>query len=107
MKYARSEQWKAIAKFVNDVVPCDIQEANIGGGTYYYYRTELVRLMDQTYSDAYISLAAELEEDVRVTFNLPTQSKGLCARLTDAHGLSNFLRNQVCPVPNKTSTVRR
>ncbi len=107
VKYARNEQWKAIAKFISDIVPCDIQEANIGGGTYDYHRAELVRLMNQTYSNAYISLAAELEEDVRVTFNLPTQSKGLCARLTDAHGLSNFLRNQVCPVPSKTSTVRR
>jgi hypothetical protein len=47
VKYARNEQWKAIAKFINDVVPCDIQEASIGGGTYDYYRTELVRLMNK------------------------------------------------------------
>lgn len=107
VKYARNEQWKAITKFISDIVPCDIQEANIGGGTYDYHRAELVRLMNQTYSNAHISLAAELEEDVRVTFNLPVQSKGLCARLTDAHGLSNFLRNQVCPVSSKKSTVRR
>lgn len=107
VKYARVEQWKAIAKFIQDAVPVDIQEGNIGGGTYDYYRAELVRLMNQTYPDAYISLAAELEEDVRVTFNLPPESKGLCARLTDAYGLSNFLRNQVCPAPSKASASRR
>lgn len=107
VKYARNEQWKAIAKFIQDTVPTDIQEGNIGGGTYDYYKAELVRLMNQTYPDAYISLAAELEEDVRVTFNLPPESKGLCARLTDAYGLSNFLRNQVCPAPSKAIAHRR
>ncbi len=106
VKYARAEQWKAIAKFIRYAVPVDIQEVNIGGGTYDYYRVELVRLVNQTYADTYISLAAELEEDVRVTFNLSPESKGLCARLTDAYGLSNFLRNQVCPAPSKVSARR-
>lgn len=107
VKYARVEQWKAIAKFIQDTVPEDISEGNIGGGTYDYYKAELVRLMNQTYSDAYVSLAAELEEDVRVTFNLSPDSKVLCARLTDAYALSNFLRNQVCPAPNKVIASRR
>lgn len=107
VKYARNDQWKAISKFIRDVIPLDIQEGNIGGGTYDYYRAELVRLMNQSYPNAYISLAAELEEDVRVAFNLPPESKALCARLTDAYGLSNFLRNQVCPAPSKASVVRR
>ena len=66
-----------------------------------------MRLMNQTYPDACVSLAAELEEDVRVTFNLPSDSKVLCARLTDAYALSNFLRNQVCPAPNKAIASRR
>jgi hypothetical protein len=107
VKYARVEQWKAIAKFIQDTVPEDISEGNIGGGTYDYYKAELVRLMNQTYPDAYVSLAAELEEDVRVTFNLSPDSKVLCAKLTDAYALSNFLRNQVCPASNKAIASRR
>lgn len=107
VKYARVEQWKAIAKFIQDTVPEDISEGNIGGGTYDYYKAELVRFMNQTYPDAYVSLAAELEEDVRVTFNLSPDSKVLCARLTDAYALSNFLRNQVCPALNIAIASRR
>lgn len=107
VKYARVEQWKAIAKFIQDTVPEDISEGNIGGGTYDYYKAELVRFMNQTYPDAYLSLAAELEEDVRVTFNLSPDSKMLCARLTDAYALSNFLRNQVCPAPTVAKASRR
>lgn len=84
-----------------------ISEGNIGGGTYDYYKAELVRLMNQTYPDAYLSLAAELEEDVRVTFNLSPDSKVLCARLTDAYALSNFLRNQVCPASTVAKASRR
>lgn len=98
IRSCRSEYWDMIVRLFRTSIPDDTDEIIIGGGSFDYYRGELSSFFNQNFRAANISWGADLEEDVRSAFNLPQRSKALGARLTDAYGLSNFLRNQVCPV---------
>ena len=104
VKNARTEYWALVARFLINAIPTDIDQIIVGGGTADYLKPELERFLVQNFPQAQVSWSAELEEDVRVSFNLSPQDKALCARLTDAYGLSAFLRRLVCPVGATSST---
>ena len=97
IRSCRNEYWEMIARLFRTSIPGDADEIIIGGGSFDYYRGELRNFFTQNFPQANISWGADLEEDVRTAFNLSSQDSSLGARLTDAYGLSNFLRNQVCP----------
>ncbi|MBD2440563.1 ParM/StbA family protein [Nostoc sp. FACHB-110] len=106
VRACRTEYWGKVARFFRTHISETADEIIIGGGSFDYYRDDLKTFFVQNYPNAHISWGAELEEDVRVSFNIGNKSKSLCARLTDAYGLSNFLRNQVCAIPTLGSTAR-
>jgi len=106
VRYASKEYWKMISSFIRNHLPLDIEEVILGGGTSDYFRSELTKLITQNYPDTYVSMSADLEEDVQITYNLQPDNKALHARLTDAYALSNFLWRQVCLMPSTESTVR-
>lgn len=97
VKNARGEYWAIVARFLLSNIPADVNEIIVGGGVSDYLRPELQRFFTTHFPQATISWSAELEEDVRVSFNLSPEDKALCVRLTDCYGLSSFLRSQVCP----------
>ena len=104
VKNARAEYWAIVARFILGNIPADVDEIIVGGGASDYLKPELQRFFTQNFSNANISWSADLEEDVRVSFNLSPSDKALCVRLTDCYGLSSFLRQQVCPTTNPTRT---
>ncbi len=97
IKAARSEYWGMVSRFLLNSIPADVDEIIVGGGTSDYLRPELQSFFAGHFGQASLSWSAELEEDVRVAFNLSSQKKGLCVRLSDAFGLSRFMQQQVCP----------
>jgi len=104
VKNARTEYWALVARFLINEIPSNIEQIVIGGGTADYLKPELQRFLAQNFPQVTVSWSAELEEDVRVSFNLSPSDKALCARLTDAYGLSAFLRRLVCPVAASTKS---
>lgn len=97
---ARKEYWSKVSHWLNHNVPTNIDQVIIGGGTSDYLNNELKTLFAHTQ----ISWAAELEEDVRLAFNLTPQKDALCLRLTDVYGLFRYLQNQVADLPALAST---
>lgn len=106
VRTSRSEYWAKVSRLLNTHITLDYDEIIIGGGCCDYYRDDLKTFFSQNFPNSCISWGAELTEDVRVSFNLPFDSKALCSRLTDVYGLSNFLRNQVCPTPTLGGIAR-
>lgn len=99
-RICRAEYWAIVARLLTANIPSDINAIVLGGGAVDYYAQELQNFLVQNYPGARISWAAELQEDVRLTFNLSPTSKEdriLCARLTDPYGLSIFTKRQVSP----------
>ncbi|MEH2002573.1 MAG: ParM/StbA family protein [Nostoc sp.] len=83
---SRKEYWNKVSIWLSMNIPVDIQQVIIGGGTSEYLVAELKNLF--TYTE--ISWAAELEEDVRLAFNLPIKKDALCLRFTDVYGLFRY-----------------
>ncbi|UKP01134.1 ParM/StbA family protein [Nostoc sp. UHCC 0870] len=83
---SRKEYWNKVSIWLSVNIPVDIQQVIIGGGTSEYLATELKNLF--TYTE--ISWAAELEEDVRLAFNLPPKKDAMCLRFTDVYGLFRY-----------------
>ncbi|MCC5618792.1 ParM/StbA family protein [Nostoc sp. CHAB 5836] len=106
IRACRSEYWRQVRTLLTRYISEQCDEIIIGGGCLDYYREELKTFYSQNFSHSNISWGAELEEDVRVSFNLGQKSKSLCARLTDVYGLSNFLRLQVCTISTVGSLTR-
>lgn len=103
VKSARAEYWAMVSRHLLSAIPADANEIILGGGVSDYFRPELQQLLSRNFAQVRLSWSAELEEDVRVSFNLSPEDRGLCVRLTDAYGLSRYMQQQVCP---KTSMVR-
>lgn len=106
VRACRGEYWGKVTRFFRSNIHVDSDEIILGGGSPDYYRDELRTFCAGNFPNSHLSWGAELEEDVRVSFNISQKSKSLCARLTDAYGLSNFLRNQVCAIPNLGGVAR-
>lgn len=106
VRICRHEYWAIAARLFSAIIPEDINVIVNGGGVVDYYAQELQNFLLQNYRGAKISWAAELVEDVRLAFNLSPTSKedrALCARLTDAYGLSTFTRRQLYPYAFKAT----
>ncbi|MBD2303398.1 ParM/StbA family protein [Nostoc sp. FACHB-87] len=86
---SRKEYWNKVSIWLSINIPVDVQQVIIGGGTSEYLATELTNLFSHTD----ISWAAELEEDVRLAFNLPPKKDALCLRFTDVYGLFRYQNN--------------
>ncbi|MFN6572025.1 ParM/StbA family protein [Dendronalium sp. ChiSLP03b] len=99
----RKEYCNKVADWLKSSVPSNVDLVIIGGGTAEYLSSELKAL----FSNAQISWAAELEEDVRQAFNLPPQKDALCIRMTDVYGLFRYLQSQVVYPPVLTSTITK
>jgi hypothetical protein len=106
VRACRSEYWRQVTTLFGRHITPDCDENIIGGGCVDYYRDELKTFYSQNFPNSNISWGAELEEDVRVTFNIPAKSKSLCARLTDVYALSNYLRNQIYALSSFTGVSR-
>ena len=91
VKIVRQEYWCQVSDWLVSNVPEDIDQVIVGGGTSEYLSAELKTFFAHTK----VSWAAELEEDVRLAFNLPPQKDALCLRLTDVYGLFRYLQSQV------------
>lgn len=88
---ARKEYWAKVSQWLNNTIPINVDQVIIGGGTSEYLASDLKNLFAHTD----VSWAAELEEDVRLAFNLSPQKDTLCLRFSDVYGLFRYLRNQV------------
>jgi hypothetical protein len=97
---ARKEYWSKVSDWLNSNVPTNLDLVIIGGGTSNYLGNELKTIFAHTT----ISWAAELEEDVRLAFNLSQEKDSLCLRLTDVYGLFRYLHSQVTDSPVLVST---
>ena len=91
VKIVRQEYWSQVSDWLLGNVPEDIDQVIVGGGTSEYLSAELKTFFAHTK----VSWAAELEEDVRLAFNLPPQKDALCLRLRDVYGLFRYLQSQV------------
>ena len=97
IKISRVEYWAMVMRFLTTRIPDDVDEIIIGGGAAAYFQAELRQFFGQNYPRAALCWSADLEEEVRIAFNLPPEAQALRARLTDPYGLSNFLRRQLYP----------
>lgn len=91
VRISRLEYWSILSGWLESVIPSQIDEVVIGGGTSECFKSELSSYFKSTN----ISWAAELEEDVRSSFNLSPHKDALCLRLTDVYGLSRSLVRKV------------
>lgn len=92
----RKEYWAKVSDWLKSHVPANVDQVIIGGGTSEYLSNELKAFFAHTK----ISWAAELEEDVRLAFNLPPHKDALILRVTDVYGLFRYLQNQVTYSPS-------
>lgn len=89
VRISHLEYWGILSGWLDSVIPALVDEFVVGGGTAECFKSEL----KSYFNSVNISWAAELEEDVRLAFNLPPQKDALCLRLTDVYGLSrSFLK---------------
>jgi len=91
VRISRLEYWSILSGWLGSVIPSQVDEVVIGGGTSECFKSELSSYFTHTN----ISWAAELEEDVRSSFNLSPHKNALCLRLTDVYGLSRSLVRKV------------
>jgi hypothetical protein len=99
VKVSRNDYWRRLLEWLKSVLPGKIDLVVIGGGTAEYLRPEL----EKHFRGTSLSWAAELEEDVRLAFNIPESENHLCMRLTDVYGLFRLLYQQVNPSELRTS----
>lgn len=99
---SRQEYCRQVADYLSRHIPHNIEQIIIGGGTASYLQNELKGLFGSTA----ISWAAELEEDVRLAFNLPPQEDALCLRFADVYGLFRFLNSPVSLSKPKSKGVK-
>lgn len=85
------EYWSILStSWLDSIVPPRLDETVIGGGSFNSYKPEL-----KTYfAGTVISWSAELEEDVRLAFNLSNED-ALCDRYADGYGVSRFFFKRV------------
>lgn len=93
VRLARQEYWDAIARWLRESVPSDLDEVVVGGGTADYLKSEL----KSHFGRVPMSWAAEVEEDVQRAFNL--SDRNLCLRLADSYGAFRCLQRQIFPGP--------
>lgn len=91
VRISRLEYWSILSGWLKSVIPSQIDEVVIGGGTSECFKSEISSYFTHTN----ISWAAELEEDVRSSFNLSPHKDTLCLRLADVYGLSRSLTRKV------------
>ncbi len=106
LKASRGEYWAMVERFLRGSIASEVNEIIVGGGAADYFKPELRQFLAQNYSHANICWSADLEEDVRLAFNLVPAAGVLCSRLTDVYGLSNFLRSQIYPHSSVISIKR-
>lgn len=91
VRISRLEYWSILSGWLKSIIPTDVDEVVIGGGTAECFRSEL----KSHFAAIDISWAAELEEDVRLAFNLSPEKDTLCLRLADVYGLSRSLIRKI------------
>ncbi len=91
---ARKGYWSKVSDWLASLIPDTVDSVIIGGGTAEYLGAELKSFFAHTQ----VSWAAELEEDVRQSFNLSVKKDAMCLRLTDVYGLSRYLQTSVAPL---------
>ena len=78
-----SEYWSILSNWLDSIVPARLDEVVIGGGSSECLKSEL----KSYFAPSVISWSAELEEDVRLAFNLSNES-AICLRYADGYGVS-------------------
>ncbi len=91
VRISRLEYWSILSGWLKSIIPTGVDEVVIGGGTAECFRSEL----KSHFAAIDISWAAELEEDVRLAFNLSPEKDTLCLRLADVYGLSRSLIKKI------------
>lgn len=91
VRISRLEYWSIVSGWLDSAIAKDIDEVVIGGGTAECFRSEL----KSYFAVVNISWAAELEEDVRLAFNLSPEKDSLCLRLADVYGLSRSFTKKI------------
>ncbi|MEM7561293.1 MAG: ParM/StbA family protein, partial [Planctomycetota bacterium] len=99
VRLARQEYWDAIARWLRESIPNELDEAIVAGGTADYLKSELKAYFGRVP----LSWAAEVEEDVQRAFNLSDHN--LCLRLADSYGAFRCLQRQVFPGPVEVGRV--
>ena len=97
---SRIQMWGQISRWLMQQIPQDVTDIVIGGGTAEYFQLELKAFCTKKYSQAALSWAAELQEDVRQVFDLDNDS-ALISRLTDAYGLHRYTSAQLQRIFNQ------
>lgn len=97
---SRIQMWGQISRWLMQQIPQDVTDIVIGGGTAEYFQLELKAFCTKRYSQAALSWAAELQEDVRQVFDLDNDS-ALISRLTDAYGLHRYTSAQLQRIFNQ------
>lgn len=77
------EYWSILSNWLDTIVPARLDEVVIGGGSSECFKSEL----KSYFAPSVISWSAELEEDVRLAFNLSNED-AICLRYTDGYGVS-------------------
>lgn len=77
------EYWSILSNWLDSIVPPRLDEVVIGGGSSECFKSELKFY----FAGSVISWSAELEEDVRLAFNLSNED-AICLRYADGYGVS-------------------
>ena len=77
------EYWTILSTWLDSIVPARLDEVVIGGGSSECFKSEL----KSYFASTVISWSAELEEDVRLAFNLSNED-AMCLRYADGYGVS-------------------
>lgn len=77
------EYWSILSNWLDTIVPARLDEVVIGGGSSECFKSEL----KSYFAPSVISWSAELEEDIRLAFNLSNED-AICLRYADGYGVS-------------------